>query len=81
MALKRFETRARTGSRERGMCAKVSKNGIGGLWRACCQASRGLRGSYVCGVDSTMHCGGAGASACADSVGECRNAGELSVWA
>ncbi len=59
----------------------MSESGIGGLWRACCRANRGLRGSYACGVDTVMRCGGAGASGCADSVGECRNAGELSVRA
>ncbi|KAI9433396.1 hypothetical protein H4582DRAFT_2131658 [Lactarius indigo] len=54
-------------------CAKTNESGIRGLWRTCCRASRGLRGSDVCGkVTMTRWVGG---SACTDSVGERRNAG------
>lgn len=47
-----------------------------GLWRACCRASRGLRSSYACIVLFVKRCGTG-----ADSVGECRNAGELDARA
>ncbi|KAH9062506.1 hypothetical protein EDB83DRAFT_2383842 [Lactarius deliciosus] len=60
----------------------TNESGIGGLWRACCRASRGVRGSNTCGEVTMMRWGGdGGGGACADSVGECRNAGELSVRA